>query len=102
MPNYPTVPRSAVDGFLKVYNRGGLHLLFDEQSRVAMKDFADTCLKSYVTDLQEQAMKLMAAKKALIEKQVKDGQVSVVDAIARSPGPPAAPQKNLITLTDMG
>ena len=98
MPNYPTVPRSAVDGFLKVYNRGGLHLLFDEQSRVAMKDFADTCLKSYVTDLQEQAMKLLAAKKALAEKA---GQILPTDAVATTPVLPAAPQKSCITLTDM-
>ena len=101
MPNYPTVPRSAVDGFLRVYNRGGLHLLFDEQSRQAMKDFADTCLKSYVTDLQEQAMKLMAAKKAMIEKQTAGQlQAAPTDAVAAIPVPPAAPQKSSIILTD--
>jgi hypothetical protein len=97
---YPTVNRQAVEGFLKVYNSGGLYLLFDEKSKQAMQDFANIALKSYVTDLQEQAMKLMAAKKAMIEKQVA-GQAAPTDAVAAIPVPPAAPQKSLITLTDL-
>lgn len=64
MPNYPKVQRASVDAFLRVYNRGGLHLLFDEKSRQAMLDFADTCLRSYVDDLIEKAKKAQAAKAA--------------------------------------
>jgi hypothetical protein len=103
MPNHPTVNRQAVDGFLKVYNQGGLWLLFDEKSKDAMMNFANVVLRSYVTDLQEQAMKLMAAKKAMIEKQAQagQGQAAPTDAVAAIPVPPAAPQKSLITLTDM-
>lgn len=97
---YPTVNLQAVEGFLKVYNSGGLYLLFDSKSKQAMMDFANIALKSYVTDLQEQAMKLMAAKKAMIEKQ-QAGQVPPTDAVAEIPVPAAAPQKSLITLTDM-
>ena len=99
MSSYPTVPLSAVDGFLKVYNQGGLVLLFDSAARKAMKDFADTCLRSYVTNLQEQAMKLMAAKKAMIEKQSAAG-VPATGAIATVPVPQSAPQKSSIILTD--
>ena len=96
---FPTVSLQVVDGFLKVYNQGGLVLLFDSVSRKAMKDFADTCLRSYVTDLQEQAMKLMAAKKAMIEKHTA-GQLVSTDAVSTIPVPSAAPQKSLIILTD--
>jgi hypothetical protein len=99
MPNYPTVSRQAVDGFLKIYNQGGLVLLFDSTSRKAMKDFADVCLRSYVIDLQEQAAKLLAAKKALVEKQSAAG-VPATDAIATVPVPQSAPQKSSIILTD--
>ena len=84
---FPAVNRQTVDGFLKVYNSGGLWLLFDEKSKDAMMNFANVVLRSYVIDLQEQATKLLAAKKALIEKQA-------------IPVPPEAPQKSLITLTD--
>ncbi len=62
MPNYPRVERPAVDGFLKVYNRGGLHLLFDNTSRQAMVDFANIALKSYVDDLTKKAKAAMKAK----------------------------------------
>jgi hypothetical protein len=97
---FPTVNLQSVEGFLKVYNSGGLYLLFDSKSKQAMVDFCNVALKSYVTDLQEQAMKLMAAKKAMIEKQVA-GQTAPIDAVAAIPVPPAVPQKSLITLTDM-
>lgn len=95
---YPTVNLQAVDGFLKVYNSGGLYLLFDGKSKQAMMDFANIALKSYVTDLQEQAAKLLAAKKAAVESKVEQPQTN---AVATIPVPPAASQKSLITLTDM-
>jgi len=98
---YPTVNLQAVEGFLKVYNSGGLYLLFDAKSKQAMVDFCNVALKSYVTDLQAQAMKLMAAKKAMIEKQTAGQlQAAPTDAVAAIPGPPAAPQKSSIILTD--
>ena len=50
---YPTVNRAAVDGFLKIYNRGGLNLLFDDISRQAMVDFANVVLRSYIDDLRD-------------------------------------------------
>jgi len=87
--NYPAVTRAEVDGFLKVYNRGGLHLLFDDQSRQAMVDFTNVALKSYVDHLVEQGNKLKAAK--IAATQVVATQTAV---------PPSAPQKSLITLTD--
>lgn len=62
--SYPVVDRASVDNFLRVYNRGGLHLLFDEKSRQAMKDFADVSLRSYVDDLIERAAKAKTAKDA--------------------------------------
>jgi len=93
---FPTVNLASVEGFLKIYNSGGLYLLFDSKSKQAMMDFANIALKSYVTDLQEQAMKLLAAKKALAEKA---GQISPTDAVATTPVP-AAPQKSSIILTD--
>jgi hypothetical protein len=96
---FPTVNLQAVEGFLKVYNSGGLYLLFDAKSKQAMVDFANIALKSYVTDLQEQAAKLLAAKKALVEKQSAAG-VPATDAIATVPVPQAAPQKSSIILTD--
>ncbi len=64
MPNYPTVNLLAVDGFLKVYNRGGLHLLFDGPARQAMVDFANIALKSYVDDLTAKARAALRAKQA--------------------------------------
>jgi hypothetical protein len=60
--SYPKVERAAVDGFLKVYNRGGLHLLFDNTSRQAMQDFANIALKSYVDDLIAKSKAAQAAK----------------------------------------
>lgn len=81
MPNYPTVNRAEVDHFLKVYNRGGLHLLFDGPSRQAMVDFANITLKSYVDDL-------VAKAKAKLAERAK-------------PQEPVAPApKSAITLTD--
>jgi hypothetical protein len=83
---YPTVERAAVDGFLKVYNRGGLHLLFDNTSRQAMVDFANIALKSYVEDL---VTKAAAAKKAKEEAPP-----------AAEPIPSAPSTKSTIVLTD--
>ena len=57
---YPTVNRAAVEGFLKVYNRGAIYVLFDDKSKQAMVDFANVALKSYVDDLQAKAKKMMA------------------------------------------
>jgi hypothetical protein len=85
---YPTVNLQAVEGFLKVYNSGGLYLLFDQKSKQAMVDFANIALKSYVQDLQEQAKKLLAAKKA------------AVTGTAPLPQETATPQKSSIILTD--
>jgi len=85
MPNYPKVERAAVDGFLKVYNQGGLHLLFDNVSRQAMVDFANIALKSYVDDL------IAKAKAAVKAKEAKDATVL-------QPTPPAP--KSSIILTD--
>lgn len=96
---FPTVNLQAVEGFLKVYNSGGLYLLFDAKSKQAMVDFCNVALKSYVIDLQEQAAKLLAAKKALVEKQSAAG-VPATDAIATVPVPQSAPQKSSIILTD--
>lgn len=59
--NYPKVDRAAVEGFLKVYNRGAIYVLFDDKSKQAMVDFANIALKSYVDDLQERAKKALAA-----------------------------------------
>jgi len=86
MPNYPKVERAAVDGFLKVYNQGGLHLLFDNVSRQAMVDFANIALKSYVDDL------IAKAKAAVKAKEAKDAPTTSVP-------PPPAP-KSTIILTD--
>ena len=72
MPVQFSVDRSQVDGFLRVYNRGGLHLLFDETSRNAMKDFADIAIRSAREDkgfrlaiFREVLAEVTAAKKAL-------------------------------------
>jgi hypothetical protein len=46
--NFPTVGLDVVEGFLKVYNQGGLVLLFDGVARKAMMDFANTVLRSFV------------------------------------------------------
>jgi hypothetical protein len=90
MMGFPTVNLNAVEGFLKVYNSGGLYLLFDAKSKQAMVDFANTALRSYVIGLQEQAAKLIAAKKA------------VADTLGNNCSMPPAPvQKSLITLTDV-
>jgi len=88
--NYPQVNRAAVDGFLKVYNRGGLHLLFDNTSRQAMVDFANIALKSYVDDL------VAKAKAQQAQKQAADKSPNV-----NAPIPEQAPApKSSIILTD--
>lgn len=88
---YPTVNRAVVDGFLKVYNKGGLHLLFDEKSRDAMMDFANIVLKNYVDNLVENAKKMQAAK----------AQAANAPAPAQPPAAPAPePPKSGIILTD--
>lgn len=84
MAMYPKVERAAVDGFLKVYNMGGLHLLFDNASRQAMVDFANIVLKSYVDDLQAKA------KQALAKQNPQTAPAPV----------PEAPKKSSIILTD--
>jgi hypothetical protein len=63
---YPQVNRESVEGFLKVYNSGGLYLLFDEKSKQAMVDFTNVALKSYVQDLQAQAAKMLQARQQAI------------------------------------
>lgn len=85
--NYPKVDRAAVEGFLKVYNRGAIYVLFDDKSKQAMVDFANVALKSYVDDLQLKAQKMMA------------------DAMAKSKAQPQTPDpepasKSSIVLTD--
>jgi len=57
---YPTVNLAAVEGFLKVYNRGAVYVLFDNKSKQAMVDFANVALKSYVDDLQAKAKQMRA------------------------------------------
>jgi len=79
---YPTVNRATVDGFLKIYNRGGLNLLFDDISRQAMVDFANVVLRSYIDDLKAK----QAATQASGEKS---------DTPCELPAP-----KSSITLTD--
>lgn len=61
---YPTVNLAAVEGFLKLYNRGAVFVLFDNRQKQAMMDFANVALKSYVDDLQAKAKKMMAAQGA--------------------------------------
>jgi hypothetical protein len=77
---FPKVQRAQVDGFLKVYNKGGLLLLFDDVSRQAMVDFANVVLRSYVLELQEQA----AAKAK---------QTQVTENLPPAAATPAAPAK---------
>ncbi len=76
--NYPKVERVAVDGFLKVYNRGGLHLLFDNTSRQAMQDFANIVLKSFVDD---SVAKIKAAQKP---KPVIEGELATKLPVSKS------------------
>lgn len=79
---YPTVNRAAVEGFLKLYNRGAIYILFDDRQKQAMVDFANVALKSYYEDLQEKAKQLLAKKQ---------GQPAA---------PEAPPQPSLVKLTD--
>lgn len=92
MPNYPKIDRSAVDQFLKVYNQGGLHLLFDSTSRQAMVDFANIALASYYDDLQAKAK---AAIKARQPKVIEGELVPAKLPAALAPAP-----KSSIILTD--
>ena len=89
--NYPKVERAAVDQFLKVYNQGGLHLLFDTNSRNAMVDFANIALASYVDDLRAKA------KAAMIAAQPKVIEGELVPA--KLPPAPEKPKSSII-LTD--
>jgi hypothetical protein len=89
---FPTVNLETVEGFLKVYNSGGLYLLFDGKSKQAMVDFANIALKSYVLDLQENAKKLLAAKQAAMKSQ---GATAPLPQETSTP-----PQKSSIILTD--
>lgn len=86
--NYPTVTRDAVDGFLRVYNRGGLHLLFDNTSRQAMVDFTNIALKSYVKDLMEKAA-------TQLKQQAEASEGKPI------PEPAAVAVKSSLILTDM-
>lgn len=84
---YPKVDLAGVEGFLKVYNRGAVYVLFDDRTKQAMLDFANVVLKSYVDDLQAKAKKMMA------------------DAMEKSKAGPQAPapeppKKSSIILTD--
>ena len=85
---YPTVNRAAVDGFLKIYNRGGLNLLFDDISRQAMVDFANVVLRSYIDDLRAKAALALKAKQAAATQEPTE----------ELPAP--APAKPSIILTD--
>lgn len=84
--NYPRVDISAVEGFLKVYNRGAIYVLFDDKSKQAMLDFANVVLKSYVDDLQAKAKKLMAD--------------AMQKANPQAPAPEPEKPKSSIVLTD--
>lgn len=85
---YPTVNLAQVEGFLKVYNSGGLYLLFDAKSKQAMVDFANVALRSYVIDLVENAKKVQAAK------------AQATKPTEPTPAQPEAPKKSSIILTD--
>lgn len=89
--NYPQVNRAAVDGFLRVYNRGGLHLLFDDKSRQAMVDFANIALKSYVDDL--------VAKAKAQQAQASDKSPNVNAPVPQQAPVPEKPKSSII-LTD--
>ena len=89
---YPTVNRAAVDGFLKIYNRGGLNLLFDDISRQAMVDFANVVLRSYIDDLRAKAALALKAKQAATP--------AIPAEELPAPVPPAPePVKSSITIT---
>ncbi len=92
--SYPKVERAAVDGFLKVYNQGGLHLLFDNTSRQAMQDFANIVLKSYVDDLVTKAKAAQAVVKAKQEQSV---HAFTAEPVVETKSIPA---KSSIILTD--
>jgi hypothetical protein len=95
MPRFQfTVDRSQVDGFLRVYNRGGLHLLFDETSRNAMRDFANIAIESARENAQ---FRLAIFKEVLAE-------VKAAKQESQSAAPPTKMQgdittKPLVTLT---
>lgn len=85
--NYPRVDIAGVEGFLKVYNRGAVYILFDDRMKQAMLDFANVALKSYYEDLQAKAKKMMADAMQKANPQ------------APAPVPEPAPKSSII-LTD--
>ena len=46
--NYPQVPKAAVDGFAKVWNKGGISIILDETAKKFALDFANIALRSFI------------------------------------------------------
>jgi len=88
--NFPTVGIEVVDGFLKVYNQGGLVLLFDGVARKAMMDFANTVLRSFVISKIEQSLAAAA----------KRGPQAPAAPAPNTPPPTGAQVAGKIILTD--
>ena len=59
--NYPQVPPEAVEGFSKVWDKGGISILLDATAKKFALDFANVVLRSFVIDQMNRAA---AAQKA--------------------------------------
>jgi hypothetical protein len=63
----PQVQMKDVDGFAKVWNKGGIVMMLDNTSKEFAKDFANIVLKSFVLDQMKQAMKVKAMQEAAVQ-----------------------------------
>ena len=82
----PQVTMKDVEGFAKVWNKGGITMLLDNTSKEFARDFANIVVKSFVLDQMKRAMQVQAAQAAQV------GQQTVL-----SPAPqPAPPEKSII------
>jgi hypothetical protein len=95
---YPTVNPADVKGFAQAWDCSGIKMVLDNVSMRFAVDFANVVLKSYVDDLVVSASKVRAAK---IAAQQTQPTATPTDAVAQTVAPQSAPQKSMITLTDM-
>jgi tagatose-1,6-bisphosphate aldolase non-catalytic subunit AgaZ/GatZ len=94
-----TVTKEQTAAFAKAWDSGGIKIILDNTSIQFACDWANLVLKSFVADMAAQVAKVAEAK--LAAQKAQQPSQTPTDVVAATPVPPAAPQKSLITLTDM-
>lgn len=98
--NFPKVDANSVKGFASAWDYNGIKIILDNATVKFAEDFANQCLKSYVVDLMNKAVKVRQQK---IDALKTSGAIPADAPVAPQPvfsESTPAPAKSSIILTD--